>query len=413
MKIYLVGGAVRDRILGKTVQDRDWVVVGSSADEMSRMGYVRVGKDFPVFLHPETKEEYALARTERKSGHGYYGFEIDSDPNVTLEEDLARRDLTINAIAMDEENRFIDPYGGVKDIENRVLKHVTTAFAEDPLRVLRVARFKSRLHHLGFNIDASTIKLMAEISKSGELKTLAEERVWCELHKALMEITPSQFFLTLKECGALAVLFPELENLFGVAQTKEHHPEVDTGIHTMMVLDQSAKLQAKPEVRFAALVHDLGKADTPPDKLPRHIGHEEKSVKRVNQLCSRLKVPKVYHELSVLVARYHTHCHRAFELKAGTVLNLFESIDAFRRPERLSQFLLACKADALGRGNASNNKYKQLEYLLAAFDVAKSVDVKPIIENGVTGSDIRLQLKRKRSQAIAILKNKYSQTAEL
>jgi len=407
MKTYLVGGAVRDQLLGKALQDRDWVVVGSTAEEMIRRGFTQVGKDFPVFLHPETKEEYALARTERKSGKGYGGFEVHTSPEVSLKEDLARRDLTINAIAMDDSGKIIDPYGGVDDLNKFILRHVTEAFAEDPLRVLRVARFKARFHYLGFSIDPNTLNLMTEITNSGELTELAAERVWLELIKSLMEISPSQFFLSLKECGALQVLFPEIDSLFGVEQRKEYHPEIDTGVHTMMVLEQAAKMQAGAEVRFAALVHDLGKADTPPEVLPRHIGHEEKSVKRVNQLCARLKCPKSYHDLAVLVAKYHTQCHQVFSLKAGTILKLLERIDAFRRPERLMLFLQACKADALGRLGMENHSYKQLQYLLEAYKVSDAINVQPILDEGILGSEISVVLKRKRTQAIAVLKNSH------
>lgn len=410
MKTYLVGGAVRDQLLGKPVQDRDWVVIGSTPEEMLKLGYTRVGKDFPVFLHPQTKEEYALARTERKSGKGYTGFEVHASPEVTLEEDLARRDLTINAIAMDESGEIIDPYGGVEDLKNLTLRHVTAAFAEDPLRILRVARFKARFHHLGFSVDAATLKLMTDITNSGELTELAAERIWAELNRALMESSPSQFIMTLKDCGALEVLFPEVNKLFGVEQRKDYHPEIDTGIHTMMVLEQAAKLKASAEVRFSALVHDLGKADTPQEVLPRHIGHEEKSVKRVNQLCARLKCPKSYHDLAVLVARYHTQCHQAFSLKAGTILKLLESVDAFRRPERLVQFLQACKADSLGRKGAEDNNYEQFNYLMEAYKVCDAISVQPLLDEGLRGAEINVALKRKRTQAIAMLKDRYSST---
>jgi len=331
------------------VQGRDWVVVGSTVEEMQSLGYSQVGKDFPVFLHPETKEEYALARTERKSGKGYNGFEVYASPDVTLEDDLARRDLTVNAIAMDDSGHIIDTYGGVADLNNLILRHVTDAFNEDPLRVLRVSRFKARFHYLRFSIHPDTLSLMTEISNSGELTELAPERIWAELVKSLMEISPSQFFLVLRECGALKVLFPELDNLFGVEQRKEHHPEIDTGVHTMRVLEQAAKIKTNSEVRLASLDHDLGKADTPSELLPRHIRHEEKSVKRVNQMCARLKCPKSYHELAVLVAKYHTQCHQAFSLKSSTVLKLLERVDAFRRQQPLMLLLQACKAEARGR----------------------------------------------------------------
>ena len=409
MKTYLVGGAVRDQLLGIPVQDRDWVVVGSTTEEMLNLGYSQVGKDFPVFLHPETKEEYALARTERKSGKGYGGFEVQANANVTLEEDLARRDLTINAIAMDEAGDYIDPYNGIKDLNDHILRHVTDAFAEDPLRVLRVARFKARFHHLGFSINSDTLNLLSEITQSGELSELVAERVWVELKKSLMEKSPSQFFLTLRSCGALKILFPEVDNLFGVEQRKDYHPEIDTGVHTMMVLEQTAKLNMDAEVRFSALVHDLGKADTPADILPRHIGHENRSVKRVNELCSRIKCPKSYQELALLVAKYHTQCHQAFNLRASTVLKLLERVDAFRRPERLLLFLQACKADALGRKGFENNNYSQMEYILRAFKVSDDVNVQPIIDEGYKGLEINDALRRKRVLEISKLKDNFDE----
>ena len=405
MKTYLVGGAVRDQLLGITVQDRDWVVVGSTSEEMLGLGYTQVGKDFPVFLHPKTKEEYALARTERKSGKGYGGFEVEASENVTLEEDLARRDLTINAIAQDENGDLIDPYDGVNDLNKKVLRHVTSAFAEDPLRVLRVARFKARFHHLGFSINSETLKLMSDITDSGELSELVAERVWVEINKSLMEKSPAEFFLTLRSCGALKALLPEIDNLFGVEQRKDYHPEIDTGVHTMMVLEQAVKMDACGEVRFSALVHDLGKADTPPEILPRHIGHEEKSVKRVNELCKRLKCPKSYQELAVLVAKYHTQCHQAFSLKPSTVLKLLERVDAFRRSERLMLFLQACKADSLGRKGAEKNEYNQMEYLLEAYKICNEVKIQPIIDEGFKGAEINEALRRRRVAVISKLKD--------
>jgi len=407
MKIYLVGGAVRDKILGKTITDRDWVVVGVSPETMLEQGYIQVGKDFPVFLHPKTKEEYALARTERKSGKGYKGFDFHAAPDVSLEQDLARRDLTINAIAQDENENLIDPYNGYHDIQKKLLRHVTEAFTEDPLRVLRVARFKARFHHLGFEVAPETIHLMRNIANSGELAELTPERVWVELQKALSEVTPSQFFITLRDCGALNRLFPEIDNLFGVPQRKDYHPEIDCGIHTMMVLDKAADYLSDNEVRFAALMHDLGKAETPEDILPRHIGHEAKSVKLINIFCKKFRVPKSYHELAVLGARYHTDCHNALELKASTILNLFEKVDAFRRPERLIKLLQACKADAQGRKNFEHTPYPQAEYLGNAFEVCQEIDAKPLIEQGIKGIEVGEALRRKRIQAIAMLKAEF------
>ncbi len=404
MKTYLVGGAVRDQLLGIPVQDRDWVVLGATSQEMIERGFVQVGKDFPVFLHPETKEEYALARTERKTGVGYGGFEVHADPSVTLEEDLARRDLTINAIAMDDAGKIIDPYNGMAAIKKCQLRHVTEAFAEDPLRVLRVARFKARFHRCGFDIVPETLKLMGDISRSGELTELVAERVWGELEKALMASSPSQFFLSLKACEALAVLFPEISNLFGVEQRKDYHPEIDTGIHTMMVLEQAAEMKSCLEVRFASLVHDLGKADTPANILPKHIGHEQRSIKRVNEMCARLKIPKRCSELGLLVAKYHTQCHQVFSLKPTTVLKLLEKLDSFRRPERLMQFLLACKADSLGRKGFEETPYPQYDFLLEAHNVCKAVSVQPLLAKGIRGAEINIALKRERTCAIAQLK---------
>jgi len=404
MKVYLVGGAVRDKLLGKTVKDRDWVVVGSTVENMIEYGYRQVGKDFPVFLHPHTKEEYALARTERKSGHGYTGFTVHADPDVTIEEDLSRRDLTVNAIALDENDQFIDPFSGIDDLNNKVLRHVTEAFEEDPLRVLRVARFHARFFHLGFSIAEETKVLMSRISTSGELEALTPERVWTEVQKAITEKSPSQFFLTLKECGALEVLFPEIFRLFGVPQRADYHPEIDTGVHTMMVVEQAAKLTEDAEVRFAALVHDLGKADTPDDVLPRHIGHEGRSEKRINQLAARLKVPSSYLQLSRLVAKYHTHCHQANELKASTIIKLFENLDAFRRPERFEKFLLVCKADALGRKGFEESDYPQSDFLRTLFQACRDVEAKQFVTQGLQGAEISLAMQRKRTQVVAIKK---------
>lgn len=404
MEVYLVGGAVRDGLLGLPVKDRDWVVVGATANEMLSQGYTQVGKDFPVFLHPKTQEEYALARTERKVTKGYGGFEVSAGVDVTLEEDLARRDLTINAIAEDESGKLIDPYGGQADLKKKRLRHVTAAFSEDPLRVLRVARFMARLYHKGFYVDEQTLALMIDISTTDELSALAAERVWVEVDKSLMAQSPSLFFLSLKDCGALLTLFPEIDALFGVDQRQDYHPEIDAGVHTMMVLDQAAKMGACPEVRFAALVHDLGKADTPPELLPRHIGHEKRSVTRIKQLCCRLKIPKRYHELAVLVAQYHTQCHQAFELKPSTLLRLLEALDCFRRPERLAHFLQACRADSLGRKGFEESEYPQADYLMAAYKTCVSVDVKLILAEGFKGGEVKVALQKERITLITLLK---------
>jgi len=396
MKVYLVGGAVRDQLLGIDGQDKDFVVVGATPQEMLDKGYQQVGKDFPVFLHPTSKEEYALARTERKSGKGYKGFEVFASPTVTLEEDLKRRDITINAIAQDEAGHLVDPCNGLQDLKDKILRHVTDAFSEDPLRVLRVARFHARLEILGFTVAPETLKLMNELSESGELEALVPERVWVEMQKALMEDKPSRFFLTLRDCGALKRLFPEVDALFGIPQRKDYHPEIDTGIHTMMVLEQAAKKKADAEVRFASLVHDLGKADTPTDVLPRHIGHEKKSLKHIKAISSRFKVPKSYEKLALLVAEHHGVMHRIFELKPSTLLSLLEKLDAFRNAERLKQFSLACKADSLGRTGFENKDYPQELYLLDAYNCCKSVDAKKYVESGLKGKEIAEAVRKER-----------------
>jgi len=405
MKVYLVGGAVRDSVLGIDATDRDWVVVGGTPEEMLTNGYQQVGKNFPVFLHPGSKEEYALARTERKSGAGYTGFSTQFSTDVTLNEDLARRDLSINAMAQDEAGNILDPFDGLGDIKNKLLRHVTPAFVEDPLRVLRVARFKARFFHLGFKVADETNTLMQEIVSSGELQHLTAERVWVETQKALLEPSPEQFFYALNDCHALEVVFPEVFRLFGVPQRAEHHPEVDTGIHTMMVLSHAAKMDFSAEVRFAALVHDLGKADTAADVLPRHIGHEKKSVKRVKEMCARIGVPKSYEQLALIVAEFHTQCHQILALKPATVLKLMERIDAFRRPDRLQAFVMACEADAKGRKGFENCEYPQAEYLNEAYRLACAVNASQIVTNGFKGAEIGAQLKQRRIQVIKEFKS--------
>ena len=348
MQTYLVGGAVRDKLLGLETKDRDWVVVGAAPQEMLDLGYQQVGHDFPVFLDPESHDEYALARTERKTGPGYKGFAINSSPEVTLEEDLLRRDLTINAIAMDENGSLIDPFGGQFDIEDRVLRHVSGAFVEDPLRVLRVARFAARFAHLGFRVANETRDLMRSICHSGELDHLVPERIWKELELALTSQTPSVFIEVLRECDALAAILPEVNNLFGVPQPEKYHPEIDTGLHILLCLEQARKLSDDSVVLYATLVHDVGKGLTDPDQWPSHVGHEAASGSLLNQIESRLRVPKEHAQLSRLVCEHHTKLHRVKEMKPATVLKLLESLDAFRRPERLDKFLLACEADAQG-----------------------------------------------------------------
>jgi tRNA nucleotidyltransferase (CCA-adding enzyme) len=379
MQVYLVGGAVRDALLGLSVKERDWVVVGSTREELLRLKFREVGRDFPVFLHPESHEEYALARLERKTGPGYRGFEVEFGPQVTLEEDLARRDLTINAIAKAEDGTLLDPYGGRRDLEARLLRHVSAAFIEDPVRVLRVARFAARFAPLGFKVAPETMALMHAMVERGEVQALVAERVWQETEKALRETAASEFFRVLRECGALKVIYPEVDALFGVPQPAQWHPEIDTGIHTLMVLDQAARLSNDPKIRFAALVHDLGKGTTDPAEWPSHRGHEQRSVALIEALAERLRVPGEYRELSVIVARYHGNVHRAFELRPDTILEMLEKSDAFRRPERFSHALLACEADSRGRLGLENIEYPQRTYLQAARDAAALI--KPSAED--------------------------------
>ncbi len=372
--VYLVGGAVRDELLSQPVSDRDWVVVGATPEDMQEMGYRQVGKDFPVFLHPQTHEEYALARTERKVSAGHQGFSFNAAPSVTLEEDLLRRDLTINAIAKDANGKLIDPYNGVHDIKTRTLRHVSPAFSEDPLRVLRVARFCAKLQAFDFSIAADTMQLMTEVTRSGELKTLSVERIWSEFQRALMCPNPQPFLTTLRTCGALQVLLPELDALYGVPQRAEYHPEIDCGIHNELVLDQICKLTNDPVARFAALCHDLGKATTPQEILPAHHGHEDRGAEIAEKLANRLRLPNDYRQLAVLTARYHTHCHRAFELKATSILKLLGHLDGFRRIHRFEQFLLVCEADARGRESMQDQPYPQANYLREALKAIQSVD---------------------------------------
>ena len=400
MKVYMVGGAVRDRLLGLPVTDRDWVVVGATPEEMLAKGFLPVGKDFPVFLHPETHEEYALARTERKVAPGYTGFTFHAAPEVTLEQDLARRDLTINAMAMTPDGELIDPYGGRRDLEQRILRHVSPAFVEDPVRILRVARFAARLAPWGFRVAPETLELMRRMVESGEVDALVPERVWAELKRALGEAKPSPFFEVLRRCGALQVIFPEIDRLFGVPQPEKHHPEVDVGIHTLLVVDQAARLTPDLEVRFAALVHDLGKGTTPREEWPRHVGHEERGVPLVDALCRRLRVPARFRELAILVTRYHLYFHRAGELRCTTMLELFHKLDAFRRPGRFEQFLLACEADSRGRYGYEERKPPQLGILRSAFEAAAAVKPSALVEEGLRGAAIGEALRRRRLAAM-------------
>jgi len=396
MEIYLVGGAVRDRLLGLPVKDRDWVVVGATPEAMTALGYKIVGADFPVFLHPETKEEYALARTERKSGQGYKGFTVYAGPDVTLEQDLARRDLTINAMAEDAAGRLIDLFDGAADLKRGILRHVAPAFAEDPLRVLRVARFAARF---GYPVAHETQALMRTLVEAGEIETLVAERVWSELERALGEKQPVRFFEVLRECGALQRLLPELDALFGVPQPPGHHPEIDTGVHTFMVLAQAACLSADVRVRFAALLHDLGKGTTPASEWPKHVGHEEHGIALVRNICNRLRVPNEFRDLAVLVARYHTHCHRAIELRDATLLETLEALDAFRRPERVEGFVRAREADFRGRTGYEERPYPQADIFRQAYLAARAVDT-AAIASGRSGPQIGEAIRLARIDAI-------------
>ena len=400
MKVYRVGGCVRDRLLGLPVNDIDWVVTGATVAEMEAAGYKPVGKDFPVFLHPESKQEYALARSERKTGPGYRGFEVNSDPGITIEQDLLRRDLTINAMAEDEDGNVIDPYGGQQDIDARSLRHVSEAFVEDPVRVLRVARFAARFHRLGFKLAADTRDLIRQMGQSGELDSLVAERVWMELSRALDEADPAIFFETLRECEVLALLFPEIDALYGVPQTATYHPEIDTGVHVMMALQKSAELGFDNETRFAVLTHDLGKATTPKPILPGHHGHEGRSKKLVKAFCKRWRVPKAHGELAAMTAEFHTHVHRAFELKPATLLKLFTRTDAFRKPARFRQMLDACIADVRGRTNFEDHPYPQAGYLAALAQKLRDIDLAEIRRGGLTGKAFGEALRRERLAVI-------------
>ena len=403
MKTYLVGGAVRDGLLGLSGSDRDWVVVGSTPEDMAALGFTPVGKDFPVFLHPRTHEEYALARTERKTAPGYKGFVVHASPEVTLEEDLARRDLSINAIAQADDGSLIDPYGGQQDLQHKVLRHVTDAFREDPVRILRVARFAARFP--AFTVAAQTLALMQDMVAAGEVNALVSERVWQELAKGLMAARPSRMLQVLRDCGALKILLPEVDRLYGVPQPPEHHPEIDTGVHLEMVLDETAKANAPLEVRFAALCHDLGKGNTAPDKLPRHIGHEERSVKLLRSLCERWRVPVHCKELAEVVAREHGHIHASQSLGAEAVLRLLGRCDALRRPERFTLVLQACECDARGRVGLQDSDYPQSARLQALLNAALSVDSAQIsaqaLQQGLSGMDVGKRIEHARVKAIS------------
>lgn len=399
---YLVGGAVRDRLLGRPVDERDFVVVGATPEALLSRGFRQVGKDFPVFLHPDTHDEYALARTERKTAPGYHGFQVYADPDVTLEADLQRRDLTINAMAEDANGALIDPYGGLADLRARVLRHVSPAFAEDPVRILRVARFAARYADLGFGIAPETQALMRTMVDAGEVDSLVPERVWQELARALCEDRPSRFFEALRDCGALAPLLPELDRLWGVPQPAKWHPEIDTGVHVMMVVDMAARLSPDLGVRFAALCHDLGKGTTPVEILPSHKGHEERSVVLLEQLCARLRVPVRHRELARITARYHGLVHKVEELRAATILDLLEGADAFRRPERFRRMLIACEADFRGRAGYAERHYPQGEILRRLHAMAAAVDTAAIARAARESSSIPQRIHAARVGAIKL-----------
>ena len=399
MQVYLVGGAVRDEQLGLPVKERDWCVVGATPDELIDQGYQQVGKEFPVFLHPETKEEYALARTERKTAPGYHGFDFDTSPDVTIEDDLSRRDLTINALARDDAGQVIDPFGGVDDLKHRLLRHVSDAFMEDPVRILRVAKFAARFADLGFRVAPETRDLMRQMVADGEADALVPDRVWKETEAALAGPNPRLYFEALRACGALRVVFPEVDALFGVPQTKKWHPEIDTGLHTMMVVEQATKLSDTTEVRFAALVHDLGKGTTDSRDLPSHPGHEKRGCRLIKELGDRLPLPRACRDLGLMVAEYHTHCHRAFELRPDTVVKVLEKTDAFRRPGRFEAFLLACEADARGRTGFEIRDYPQAQRFRAAFAAASSVDAGSIARDN-DGRGIPEAIRRARINAV-------------
>ena len=393
MKTYLVGGAVRDKLLGLPVKDRDWVVIGATPKKMIEEGFEPIGENFPVFLHPKTKEEYALARTERKSGKGYKGFVFYSSPKVTLEDDLKRRDLTINAIAEDENGELIDPYGGEADLKNGILRHVSPAFVEDPLRVLRIARFAACF---GFKIADETIKLLHIISKSNELDTLTPERVWSEMEKALTGKYPARFILALRSCNALKILFPEIDALFGIPQDKKYHPEIDVGRHTLMALNQSVQLSSDPIVRFSVLVHDLGKATTPKEQLPNHDGHETRGINIIDSFCERYKIPNKYHDLAACVSEFHIDCHQIQEMEPKEILERLEKLDAFRRPERFKKFLIACESDSRGRAGFEEKEFPQAKYFLNALEISRGVNVDLLANKSLKGKELGEALRKER-----------------
>ena len=406
MEIYLVGGAVRDRLLGLEPKERDWVVVGAQPRTLSEQGYRQVGKDFPVFLHPETGEEYALARTERKTAPGYHGFHFHAAPDVTLEQDLLRRDLTINAIAQTEDGELIDPFDGRIDLDRRILRHVSPAFVEDPVRILRVARFAARFGSMGFSVAPETLALMRDVVSAGEVDHLVPERIWAETARALSEANPERFIEVLRSCGALARVFPEIDRLFGVPQAARYHPEIDCGAHVLMCLARAAGMGASVPVRFAVLVHDLGKADTPVAQLPCHRGHEARSILLVNALCDRLRVPNDHRDLALLVAACHSQCHRALTLSPVAMLELLDAADAFRRPERLDALLQACEADARGRTGLESHPYPQAERISQARKAAAQIQAGPFVRKGLTGPAVGAAIQHARIEAIRVQQGK-------
>lgn len=400
---FLVGGAVRDTLLNRTVVDNDYVVVGANVEQMLSLGFTQVGKDFPVFLHPETQQEYALARTEKKSGHGYTGFTCDASKEVTLAQDLERRDLTINAMARDANGKIYDPYQGQQDLKNRLLRHVSSAFVEDPLRVLRVARFAARYHYLGFTVAEETMILMTKICQSGELLHLPGERIWQEMEKSLNEDNPEIFFQVLYQCQALKSFWPALHNLWGIPNPERWHPEICSGIHTMMVLQQAVIKSPKASIRFASVCHDLGKSLTPEQKLPSHHGHESTGLPLIEKICQQLKVPTTYKSLALKVCQYHLHVHKAFELKAATILKLFNQIDVWRKPDEFTDFLICCNADFNGRLGFEDKAYPQREFLYQAYLELKSITAKAFVEQGLKGIAIKEAIN---AQRIEVLKKR-------
>ena len=407
MKTYLVGGAVRDQLLGLPVHERDWVVVGATPEHLLSRGYKAVGQDFPVFLHPVTKEEHALARTERKSGHGYAGFVFHASPDISLEDDLRRRDLTINAIAQDDHGVLYDPYHGQRDLESKILRHVSPAFTEDPLRVLRVARFAARYHHLGFCIADETLELMRSMVSSGEVDHLVAERIWQETRKSLCERSPAVFIRVLRDCGALARIMPEIDALFGVPQTAAYHPEIDAGEHILLCMQRISELTEELAPRFATLMHDLGKGVTPSSLLPKHHGHERAGLPLVKALCQRLKVTNECRDLALLVCEFHLHGHRAFELKASKLLSLLERVDVLRKPQRFEQFLLCCFADKRGRTGHEQDDYPQADFLRKASQTIKEVNINTLVEQGLSGAAIGEALRKQRLTRLKELQHKY------